>query len=239
MADQTSHASQEQATRIMIASTALNAVLAAVQAAAGFTAHSSGLMADALHALTDVGVDLILLAVCWLCRPGRPAHLRRYAGFAQNAAPAGVGVMLVAAGIEIALFAQGRQPLAGPATMLALGVAACSVISRGLLYRALRRKARHVDSPVLSAAAWHVGADALSSVVAMAGIATAALGHPGVDSIAAALIGSVIAFGGARLIAQSAASLLRVLPKPPAAGFAGLRAEPAAAIARFRARFRP
>jgi divalent metal cation (Fe/Co/Zn/Cd) transporter len=199
MADQTSHASQEGATRIIIASTVLNAVLATVQAAAGFSAHSSGLMADALHAMTDIGVDLILLAACWfagrgvnaganiIAHPGagRPARPRTYAAFAENAAPAVVGVMLVIAGIEIALYAQDRPPLAGPATLLALGIAAFSVMSRGLLYRALSLKARRVHSPVLSAAAWHVGADALSSLVATAGIATASLGYAGLDAACA------------------------------------------------------
>ena len=214
MADQTSHASQEGATRIIIASTALNAVLATVQAAAGFSAHSSGLMADALHAMTDIGVDLILLAACWFAgTAGRQARPRKYAAFAENAAPAVVGVMLVIAGIEIALYAQERPPLAGPATLLALGIAVFSVVSRALLYRALSLKARRVDSPVLSAAAWHVGADALSSLVATAGIATASLGYAGLDALAAALIGLVIAYGGLRLLAQPVAGLLRRLSK--------------------------
>jgi cobalt-zinc-cadmium efflux system protein len=221
MADRTSHASQEGATRIIIASTALNAVLAIVQAAAGFSAHSSGLIADALHAMTDIGVDLILLAACWFAGTsagaGQPARPRKYAALVQNAAPAVVGAMLVIAGIEIALHAQDRPPLAGPATMLALGIAVFSVVSRGLLYRALSRKARRLrssaHSPVLSAAAWHVGADALSSLVATAGIATASLGYTGLDAIAAALIGLVIAYGGVRLIAQPVGGLLRRLSK--------------------------
>ncbi|GAB7522240.1 cation diffusion facilitator family transporter [Paraburkholderia sp. 2C] len=220
MADQTSHASQEGATRIIIASTALNAVLAIVQAAAGFSAHSSGLMADALHAITDIGVDLMLLAACWLARPAQSARPRRYAGLVQHAAPAVVGVILVMAGIEIARYAQDRPPLAGPATILASGIALFSVVSRGLLYRALSLRARRLRSPVLSAAAWHVGTDALSSLVATAGIATASLGYAGLDAIAAALIGLVIAYGGVRLLAQPAAALLRRLSKAIAIGVA-------------------
>jgi cobalt-zinc-cadmium efflux system protein len=228
MADQTSHASQEAATRIIIASTALNAVLASVQAAAGYSAHSSGLMADALHAMTDIGVDLLLLAACWFARPGagagRSARWRKYAGLVQNAAPLVVGALLMVAGIEIALYAQARPPLAGPATILALGIAAFAVVSRGLLYRALSLRARRSHSPahasMLSAAAWHVGADALSSLVATAGIATASLGHAGLDAIAAALIGLVIAYGGLRLAVQPVAGLLRRLSKAIALGVA-------------------
>jgi divalent metal cation (Fe/Co/Zn/Cd) transporter len=230
MADQTSHASQDGATRIIIASTALNAVLATVQAAAGLSAHSSGLMADALHAMTDIAVDLILLAACWFAGSGagRSARWRRYAGLVQNAVPAVVGVMLMIAGIEIALYAQDRPPLAGPATILALGIAVFSVVSRGLLYRALSLKARRSHSPahspahssVLAAAAWHVGADALSSLVATAGIATAALGYAGLDAIAAALIGLVIAYGGLRLVVPPVAGVLRRLSKAVAPGMA-------------------
>jgi cobalt-zinc-cadmium efflux system protein len=220
MADQTSHASQDGATRIIIASTALNAVLATVQATAGFSAHSSGLIADALHATTDIGVDLILLAACWFSHRRKPTRPRTLSGFVQNAVPAVVGAMLVIAGIEIALHAQGRPPLAGPATIVASGIAAFSVVSRGLLYRALSLRARRLASPVLSAAAWHVGADALSSLVATAGIATAPLGFAGLDAIAAALIGLVIACGGVRLIVPPVTGLLRPLSKTVAIGVA-------------------
>jgi cobalt-zinc-cadmium efflux system protein len=138
----------------------------------------------------------------------------------QHAAPALVGVILVIAGIEIARYAQDRPPLAGPATLLASGIALFSVVSRGLLYRALSLRARRLHSPVLSAAAWHVGADALSSLVATAGVATASLGYTGLDAIAAALIGLVIAYGGVRLITQPAAALLRRLSKAIAIGVA-------------------
>lgn len=232
MADQTSHASQEGATRIIIASAALNAVLATVQAAAGYSAHSSGLMADALHAITDIGADLILLAACWFAGlgnrvgtgAGRSARWRRYTGFVQNAAPPVVGVVLVIAGIEIALYAQDRPPLAGSATTVALSIAAFSAVSRGLLYRALSLKARRSHSPahssVLSAAAWHVGADALSSLVATVGIATASLGYTGLDAIAAALIGLVIAYSGVRLVVPPVAGVLRRLSKAIAPGVA-------------------
>jgi divalent metal cation (Fe/Co/Zn/Cd) transporter len=166
-------------------------------------------MADALHSMTDIGVDFILLAACWLCRPGRLSRPRKYSDLVQHAALSGVGVILVIAGLEIALYAQSRQAVAAQHAMLASGIAVFSVISRSVLYRWLRQKARRMESPVLSAAAWHVGADALSSLVVTVGIATTWLGYSGLDSIAAALIGLVIACGGARLAIRGVAGLLR------------------------------
>ena len=134
MMRQTGHASPDETARVIMASAVLNTILAILQATSGLAAHSSGLLPDAVHAMTDIGVDVILLAVCWFCRLDR-SRRGKYSALVEHIALSGVGVILVAAGIKIALYSQDWQPVAGPQTLLALGIAVFSLISRGLLYR--------------------------------------------------------------------------------------------------------
>ncbi|CAB3753972.1 cation diffusion facilitator family transporter [Paraburkholderia solisilvae] len=203
------HGSRDGTARVIMASAVLNTILAIVQGSAGYAAHSSGLLADAVHAMTDIGVDVMLLAACWLCRLNVSSRSARKSDAIEHVTLSGVGMVLIAAGIDIALCTQDWQPVAGPQALVALGIAIFSLISRGLLYRWMAQQARRNDSPVLTAASWHVRADALSSLVATVGIASVWFGSSRLDAIAAVLIGLVIAYGGVRLSLRGMAGLLR------------------------------
>jgi len=58
-------------TRRLAVTLGVNVALAAGQVVAGVVAHSTGLLADAGHNITDVaGITMSLVAVRWALRPG-------------------------------------------------------------------------------------------------------------------------------------------------------------------------
>lgn len=74
----------------------------------------------------------------------------------------------------------------------ALAIAAVSVGTKEWLYRATNMIGKRVNSSVLIANAWHHRSDAVTSVVAMAGIGLSLAGLPLFDPIAGMVVGGVI-----------------------------------------------
>ena len=85
---------------------------------------------------------------------------------------------------------------------IALAAALLSVVAKELLFRATARVGRRLKSPVLEANAWHHRSDALSSVVALLGVAAARL--PGgafasADALAGLAVACMLGWTGARI----------------------------------------
>ena len=81
---------------------------------------------------------------------------------------------------------------------IALAAAVVSVVSKELLYRATARVGRRIRSPALEANAWHHRSDAMSSVVALVGIAAAKYGGGAfayADAAAAAAVAVMLGGG--------------------------------------------
>ena len=82
---------------------------------------------------------------------------------------------------------------------IALVAAAVSILSKELLYRATAVVGNRLNSQVLIANAWHHRSDALSSIVALVGIAGARVGFPLLDPIAGLFVAAMVALTGVQL----------------------------------------
>ena len=172
---------EDQIRRITLIGSAGNVLLVIVKLIAGVVGHSSAMIADAVHSLSDLLTDfIVLLFVGISARPQDSSHDYGHGKF-ETLASLMVSIALIGAAIGIIVsgaskFAAwlGGADLQSPGR-LALWVAVISILVKELMYQYTARKGRDLESQALVANAWHHRSDALSSIGAAIGIAGAVL----------------------------------------------------------------
>ncbi len=167
--------------RTTLAGSAVNVALTAFKFIAGLVAHSAAMTADAVHSLSDLLTDAVVLAFVHISsKPADRDHEYGHGKFETLASSlVGVALMIVAGGIFFsagsALVGWCRGAEIPKPGMLALWAALLSILLKEMTYRFTARQARKLNSPALEANAWHHRSDALSSIGALAGIGGAIL----------------------------------------------------------------
>ena len=154
----------------------VNFMLMAFKFVAGILGHSSALVADAVHSLSDFVTDIIVIVFVRLSgKPEDEGH--RYGhGKYETLATALIGVALFAVGIGLLVggatkVAQALDGATLPApSMIALIAAAVSIISKEILYRYTVRAGKNLNSQAVVANAWHHRSDAFSSIGTLVGV---------------------------------------------------------------------
>lgn len=167
--------------KVTMVGSAGNVALLAFKFAAGVLGHSSAMIADAIHSLSDFITDVVLLAFVHMsAKPQDEDHdygHGKYETFATLII--GLAIMAAATGIiisgvdKLVDWVGGRQ-LAAPG-WLALAAALLSIVVKEVMYRYTVRRGKALDSPALVANAWHHRSDAMSSIGAAVGIGGAIL----------------------------------------------------------------
>ena len=187
--------------KVTLVGSAGNVALLTFKFIAGVLGHSSAMIADAVHSLSDFITDLIVLAFVHVsAKPQDKGHdyghgkyetfATFFIGLALLAAATGIIVSGVAKLVDWA----GGKELAAPG-WLALAAAIISVIVKEILYRYTVIRGKHLDSQALVANAWHHRSDALSSIGTMVGIGGAILlGNRWtvLDPLASVLVGCML-----------------------------------------------
>lgn len=185
--------------RITWVSVVVNVLLVIVQLVVGYVAHSQSLMADAMHSLSDVVSDsLVLFAIRNGSKAADAEHPYGHARV-ETAASLALGLVLFVTGAGILLSAASRLQNLGsmpPVGVVAMWAAIATLVSKEGLYRYMMRTAQRLRSPMLVANAWHARADALSSLVVAAGVGGALAGFPFADALAAVIVGGMILKSG-------------------------------------------
>ena len=198
----------------------LNGPLAVAKIAGGVVAQSQALVADGVHSLSDLASDAaVLWALGHAHRPPDAEHPFGHGRF-ETLATLAVAAMLAlaAAGILIDAGLRLLDPPEVPPGMLALWVAAASIALKEGLYHYTRAVARRTGSAMMLANAWHHRSDAISSVVALAGIGAAMIGWPGMDALAAAVIALMLGRIAWRFGRPAVAELVDAVPDSGLAG---------------------
>ena len=153
----------------------LNIVLVIAKAAGGLCFYSQALLADAVHSMSDLVTDLaVIFGVKYWSAPPDRQHPYGH-GRIETLVSAFIGIALAAVAVGLAWDAVGTLRHGsehGPAGF-AFAIALFSVISKEILFRWTRAKARAVHSSAMEANAWHHRSDAISSVPAALAIALA------------------------------------------------------------------
>ena len=167
--------------KVTLVGSAGNLALLTFKFVAGVLGHSSAMMADAVHSLSDFFTDLIvLLFVKVSARPQDESHDYGHGKF-ETLATLFIGLALVGAAIGIIVSGSVKfahwldgQTLEVPGK-LALWAALISILVKEVLYRYTAAKGKRLNSSTMVANAWHHRSDALSSIGAAIGIGGAIL----------------------------------------------------------------
>ena len=167
--------------KVTLVGSAGNLALLTFKFVAGVLGHSSAMIADAVHSLSDFFTDLIVLMFVKVsAKPQDKSHDYGHGKF-ETIATLFIGLALVGAAIWIIVsgavkFAHwlGGETLEVPGK-LALLAAVISILVKEILYRYTVVRGRKLESQAVVANAWHHRSDALSSIGAAIGIGGAIL----------------------------------------------------------------
>ena len=200
----------------------VNFLLLTFKFVAGILGHSSALVADAVHSLSDFATDIIVIVFVKISGKPEDDDHRYGHGKYETLATALIGVALFAVGIgllvsgatKVAYVIKGvvlRAP-----SMIALVAAAVSIVAKEIPYRYTVRVGKNLNSQAVVANAWHHRSDAFSSIGTLIGIGGAILlGEKWriLDPLAAIVVSAFIIKVAAELIKPCIDELLeRSLP---------------------------
>lgn len=183
------------ARRSTLVSVLVNVVLTAAQLVVGLIAHSQALVADAIHSLSDLVSDfVVLLANQHSHKAADEDHHYGHQRY-ETAASLALGMLLL--GVGAGMLWGAVQKLSSPEPIptvqpVALYVALGALLSKELLFRYMLAAAERVRSSMLVANAWHARSDAASSLVVALGILGNMLGYPMLDPVAALIVGLMV-----------------------------------------------
>ena len=195
----------------------VNVVLVVFKFIAGILGKSSAMIADAVHSLSDLLTDIII--VIFVRTASKPIdHTHEYGhGKFETLATLIIGVILILVGIGIMVegvkdciaFFNG-DPGEKP-RMIALIAAVLSIILKEGVFRYTLSEGKKINSPILIANAWHHRSDAFSSIATLIGVAASMfLGKIGLifDPVAAIFVSFYICKSGYDIVKPSIDELL-------------------------------
>ena len=193
-----------------------NVALLTFKFIAGVLGHSSAMIADAVHSLSDFITDVVVLVfVSISAKPQDRSHDYGHGKY-ETIATFLIGLALVAAATGIVVSGclkliawWGGETLAAPG-WIALWAALLSIVIKELIYQYTARKGKQLDSSVMIANAWHHRSDALSSIGAAVGIGGAIwLGQRWtvLDPLASIIVGLMLVRVAWELLRTSSADL--------------------------------
>ena len=202
--------------RVTLAGSACNVALLTFKFIAGTIGHSSAMIADAVHSLSDFITDLVVLVFVNIsAKPQDDSHDYGHGKF-ETIATLFIGLALVAAATSI-LFAGGEKLLSWckgnqlqPPGWIALWAAILSVVIKEILYQYTAFRGRAVNSQALIANAWHHRSDALSSIGTTVGIGGAILlgqRWAVLDPLASIIVGALLVKVAVKLLKTSIGEL--------------------------------
>ena len=154
----------------------VNFLLVIFKFIAGILGHSAAMIADAVHSLSDLATDIVVLIFTRISNKPQDKNHDYGHGKYETLATAIIGIVLFAVGASICwnglqaiqtVWQGGRLPAPG---MLAFAGAIISIVSKELIYRYTIHVGRKINSSAVIANAWHHRSDAFSSIGTAIGI---------------------------------------------------------------------
>lgn len=187
----------------------VNVILAIMKMAIGLAVSSLALVADAVHSLSDLVTDAVVLVGARL--GAREPDLSHPYGHGRLETFSAVLVALILMAVGAAMVYQATVSIArNESTAPHWGILAgalLSILGKEWLYRVTRKVAVRVHSAAIYANAWHHRSDALSSVAVLIGFIALETGFDHGDQLAAIAVGLMVVFVGGKVISDSLTEL--------------------------------
>ncbi|NIP99437.1 MAG: cation diffusion facilitator family transporter, partial [Nitrospinaceae bacterium] len=171
-----------------------NLFLAVIKFIGGVWGHSTALVADAIHSLSDLLTDFVVLTTHQIGKkPADEDHPYGH-GRAESLGAVAVGGAIIGAGLWIGyeVWQVIESGVRLTPSFLAAAGAATSVLTKEGLYWYTRIIGERERSPAVIANAWHHRSDALSSIAALIGILGALFGYPLMDPLAGGVVALMV-----------------------------------------------
>lgn len=162
--------------KITLVGSLVNFMLMAFKFVAGILGHSSALVADAVHSLSDFATDIVVIVFVKISGKPEDDDHRYGHGKYETLATAIIGLALFAVGVGLLVgggtkVADVINGLVLPApSIIALIAAAVSILAKEVLYRYTVRVGKNLNSQAVVANAWHHRSDAFSSIGTLIGV---------------------------------------------------------------------
>ena len=224
MEEMTSSERQKGIFKVTLVGSVVNLLLVIAKFIGGTLGRCSALLADAVHSLSDFLTDIIVIVFVKIA--GKPQDATHDYGHGKYETLASIVIGILLLIVAIGMFVNNSQLIARAINgeilprpeMVALIVAAISILAKEGLYQYSVRVGKTLQSKALEANAWHHRSDALSSIGTIVGIGCAMfLGEKWriMDPIAALVISALIFKVGIEIIKPAIDELLeRSLPVP-------------------------
>lgn len=203
--------------KVTVLGSIINVLLVVLKFAFGIIGRSSAMIADAVHSLSDLATDVVVIVFVRLSnKPQDEDHDYGHGKYETLAtafiglALLAVGLMILYGGVEKIIIALGGQVLPRPG-MIALWAALISIVAKEWCYRFTVKVGRETESQAVVANAWHHRSDAFSSIGTALGIGGAIfLGDRWtvLDPIAAVVVSVFIIKTAVKLMKQAGDELL-------------------------------
>ncbi|MGE4488286.1 MAG: cation diffusion facilitator family transporter [Kiritimatiellales bacterium] len=164
------------ARNITAAGLAVNVVLSLVKFVLGIFGRSQAVVADAVHSLSDMVTDLlVLIGLKFWSAPADDRHPYGHQRI-ETVITLVISFLLAAVAFGIGWSAIERlsAPVRCPPLSIALIGPLVSIVSKEILFRKTRAVGKRIHSSALIANAWHHRSDALSSIPAFVAVVAAA-----------------------------------------------------------------
>lgn len=188
----------------------INVFLVMVKLLAGTLGHSTAMIADAIHSLSDLLNDVVVIFSFQIGRiPKDEGHPYGH-GRAETIGATIIGAAIVLVGFgmvsevwRIIVSGTNKDP-----KLVTAFVAVVSIIVKETLYHYTKAIGEKLHSPIIIANAWDQRSDALSSGAAFIGIVLAMNGYPVMDTLAAGVVGLMILKVGYSVLKNSIHDLM-------------------------------
>lgn len=187
----------------------LNLLLMALKIISGILIHSTALIADGIHSLSDLATDFVVVIGSRLSnRPADESHPYGHQKF-ETVSAVLISLVLIAVSAGL-IWAAAQSLLKGAGRFpgaLVLVIAGISVVSKEVVFQVTRRMAKETRSASLYANAWHHRSDAFSSIAVFAGGIAGLLGWAMADLAATIVVGFMILGVGLKFLYQGLVEL--------------------------------
>ena len=184
----------KQAKRVTLLGAVINSLLGVSKLVGGVWFHSSALIADGFHSLSDLLTDgMVLVASKYGSQAADDAHPYGHQRI-ETATTYVLSLLLIITGLAIAWDALRhltQHELEHPG-ILTLPIAFFSIVANEALFWYTRHVGRTIKSDLVIANAWHHRSDAASSLIVLAGLLGSFAGYPSLDGVAAFVVGLLI-----------------------------------------------
>ena len=187
-----------------------NFIMSLIKIIVGITANSWAMLADGFHSLSDVISTFGVLVGLRIARqPADDSHPYGH-GKAEAITAKIIALMLVFIGFSTIAGAFNRinTPDLGIPGIAAAAAAVISLLAKEIMFRYTIYAGKKINSPALTADAYHHRSDAYSSAASLVGIMGARMGYPFMDPAAGLVVGGCILYMGFKIARDSINNLM-------------------------------